>query len=146
MIYTFQKTINSNYLIGLFIKENSILPIEKSEISDFNLKYLIKNINEIDLRDFSFWKPGLANRKKNLFVIILFYKTFIDIMVDNTIAIQEEEIKYRFEIVEKDSSFSKLPLINRYFENLSIRVTEMKKLKVSIFKTTFMKTLSYILI
>lgn len=53
-------------------------------------------------------------------------------MVDNTIAIQEEEIKYRFEIVEKDSSFSKLPLINRYFENLSIRVTEMKKLKVSI--------------
>lgn len=69
-------------------------------------------------------------------------------MVDNTIAIQEEEIKYRFEIVEKDSSFSKLPLINRYFENLSIRVTEMKKLKVSIFnnRQLLCKTLSYIII
>lgn len=55
--------------------------------------------------------------------------------MDNSIVETQEEFKYRLEVVQKDVDFlSKLPVsnLNRCVNNLTIRVTEMRKLKVKI--------------
>lgn len=73
---------------------------------------MVKNISEVDFASYAFWTP--------------------EISVDNSIETQED-IKYRLELVQKDNDFlSKSPVanLNRVLENLSIRVTEMRKLKV----------------
>lgn len=82
-----------------------------SDLSDNNLKYLLRNIMEIDFSECHLWTP--------------------EIVVDNSIATQDE-CKYRLELVEKDPNFlANAPHanLNRFIDNLSIRVTEMRKLK-----------------
>lgn len=83
-----------------------------NDLTDINLKYLLRNIMEIDFTASNFWTP--------------------EIIVDNSIETQEE-VKYRLELVQKDEAFlSRSPdyNLNRFVDNLSIKVTEMRKLKV----------------
>lgn len=106
-MFEFKFTTNNNKKFYLDTSEFA----QKTDLTDFYLKYLVRNISLIDFSKYIFWTP--------------------DIVVENSIETQEE-IKYRLELIQKDPNFLAMTPsnLNRVFDNLSIKVTEMRKLKV----------------